>query len=88
MGGALWPPRIDEAPNDAQEGVATEGRPYGAFYESAGESPNVLLIEESKRATFLEIANHRFVPFILSFENKLDHFAYGASSASALGDDV
>ena len=33
-GGALWPPRIEKAPNDAQEGVATEGRPYGVFYRA------------------------------------------------------
>ena len=48
-GGALWPPRIEEAPNDAQEGVATEGRPYGVFYEAQASRPDVLLIEEPLR---------------------------------------
>jgi hypothetical protein len=43
-GGALWPPRIEEGPRDAQEGVATQGRPYRVFLISAGESRDVVLV--------------------------------------------
>jgi uncharacterized heparinase superfamily protein len=45
-GGALWPPRIEEGPRDAQEGVATECRSYRVFLISAGESRDVVLIGE------------------------------------------
>jgi hypothetical protein len=45
-GGALWPPRIEEGPRDAQEGAATEGRPYRAFSIRSDEYQDLLVLSE------------------------------------------
>ena len=76
--------------------MATEGRSYRVFYEARASHPMScrwrgelpLLARWRGALSMLEVTSHRFVPFILSFENKLDHLPHGASSASALGDDV
>ncbi len=44
--GALWPPCIEEGPRDAQEGAATEGRPYRAYSIRAGQAHALFLLSE------------------------------------------
>jgi len=53
--GSPWPPRIEQSPRDAQDGVATDGRPYRAFSIQLGDAQDLLLVSEKSD----ELANER-----------------------------
>ena len=44
--GVLWPPCIEEGPRDAQEGAATERRPYRAYSIRASREHDLILLSQ------------------------------------------